>query len=255
MKYEYLAKYTDEGIKKTIDVVGIALLTILTIRSLIEFLQWTLETYWLKRDDTKIGQRSFKGIVVVLKVLIWGAGITFLLDNLGFEITTVIAGLGIGGRGTNVTDSLFFGNTKMANIIFEGDGNTVRNSQVIGEVDDSKPAAAGILFNAGRNNLVIDSTLERHNGSTLRTSADVRVGSGDVEINGNIIDTKMLSARTIIFGYPTYSSTHLTVQNYIAPNDNQSKVPKNFTLWRIDNQMNDAEPDFYFVALVQETHP
>ncbi len=87
----------DASINKTIDVVGIALVTILTIRSLIEFLLWTLETYWLKKDDTKIQQRSFKGIVVVLKVLIWGAGITFLLDNLGFEITTVIAGLGIGG--------------------------------------------------------------------------------------------------------------------------------------------------------------
>ncbi|MDF2930464.1 MAG: Mechanosensitive ion channel [Anaerospora sp.] len=33
----------------------------------------------------------------VLRVAIWGIGLVFLLDNLGFQISTVIAGLGIGG--------------------------------------------------------------------------------------------------------------------------------------------------------------
>ncbi len=33
----------------------------------------------------------------VIKVAVWGIGIAFLLDNLGFKISTVIAGLGIGG--------------------------------------------------------------------------------------------------------------------------------------------------------------
>ncbi|MEE9594372.1 MAG: mechanosensitive ion channel family protein, partial [Candidatus Hydrothermarchaeales archaeon] len=38
-----------------------------------------------------------KAIRPVIKVFIWGFGVIFLLDNLGFEISTVVAGLGIGG--------------------------------------------------------------------------------------------------------------------------------------------------------------
>ena len=33
----------------------------------------------------------------VIKVAVWGLGVTFLLDNLGFKISAVVAGLGIGG--------------------------------------------------------------------------------------------------------------------------------------------------------------
>ena len=42
-------------------------------------------------------QRSLKGILRVIRVVIWGLAIVFFLDNLGFKISTVIAGLGIGG--------------------------------------------------------------------------------------------------------------------------------------------------------------
>jgi small-conductance mechanosensitive channel len=56
-----------------------------------------LETHWLKKEQDEAKKRSVKGIVPVIKVIIWGIGIAFLLDNLGFEISTIIAGLGIGG--------------------------------------------------------------------------------------------------------------------------------------------------------------
>ncbi|OQX84714.1 MAG: hypothetical protein B6D55_08545 [Candidatus Omnitrophica bacterium 4484_70.2] len=42
-------------------------------------------------------ERSLKGILRVAKVLVWGLAIVFFLDNLGFKVSTVLAGLGIGG--------------------------------------------------------------------------------------------------------------------------------------------------------------
>lgn len=33
----------------------------------------------------------------IIKTILWGTGIFFLLDNLGFKISSIIAGLGIGG--------------------------------------------------------------------------------------------------------------------------------------------------------------
>ena len=50
-----------------------------------------------KRGKSESLERSLKGITGVLKIIICGLAITFFLDNLGFKISAVIAGLGIGG--------------------------------------------------------------------------------------------------------------------------------------------------------------
>ena len=42
-------------------------------------------------------ERSLQGILKITKLIIWGIAIVFFLDNMGFKISAVIAGLGIGG--------------------------------------------------------------------------------------------------------------------------------------------------------------
>jgi small-conductance mechanosensitive channel len=85
------------GTGKVIDILGIILLTIIGVRFLVLLLVYVLETHWLKKEEDEAKKRGVKGIVPVIKVLIWGIGLAFLLDNLGFKVSTVIAGLGIGG--------------------------------------------------------------------------------------------------------------------------------------------------------------
>lgn len=81
---------------KAIDVVGVALLTILGIRFVSQIVEYAIKNYWLKEaEETKV--TSLKGLLPAITIIIWGLGIIFLLDNLGFKISTVIAGLGIGG--------------------------------------------------------------------------------------------------------------------------------------------------------------
>lgn len=41
--------------------------------------------------------RQLAGLLVVLNVVVWSIGILMLVSNLGYDITTIIAGLGIGG--------------------------------------------------------------------------------------------------------------------------------------------------------------
>ncbi|MBK5094968.1 MAG: mechanosensitive ion channel family protein, partial [Deltaproteobacteria bacterium] len=41
--------------------------------------------------------RALHGFMTLIRVVVWGLATVFLLDNLGFRISTVIAGLGIGG--------------------------------------------------------------------------------------------------------------------------------------------------------------
>lgn len=86
-----------DAIRRGADMLWVIVLTISLLRLLVSIIDYALERYWLNRqgDDTK--EKSLKGILAVIKVVVWGIGLTFLLDNLGFKVSAVIAGLGIGG--------------------------------------------------------------------------------------------------------------------------------------------------------------
>ncbi|OGS12907.1 MAG: hypothetical protein A2234_10980 [Elusimicrobia bacterium RIFOXYA2_FULL_58_8] len=79
----------------------LVLLVVFTYRA-VTMLQHLL-SYWLKkamagRELSGEAQDSvMHGTQVVLKALVWVAAGLFILDNLGVNITTLIAGLGIGG--------------------------------------------------------------------------------------------------------------------------------------------------------------
>lgn len=86
-------------VKPSVDLIlnGI-LITIITfyaIRTLIAFLNYSIQVYSTRRDPA--GVASMKGISTFISIFVWGLGLVFLLDNLGFEVSAVIAGLGIGG--------------------------------------------------------------------------------------------------------------------------------------------------------------
>ncbi len=84
-------------LSKLVNVLGIVFLTILTIRFLIAALDHAFEKYWLKMIGDPKRESSIRAIRPVLLVIVWGFALVFLLDNLGFKITAVVAGLGIGG--------------------------------------------------------------------------------------------------------------------------------------------------------------
>ena len=86
-----------DPISRTVDIAGIVILTFFGLRLIMALINYTLETYWIKKEVDMSRQRSLKGVITILKVVVWGIGITFLLDNLGFKISAVVAGLGIGG--------------------------------------------------------------------------------------------------------------------------------------------------------------
>jgi small-conductance mechanosensitive channel len=86
-----------DSISRTIEIAGIVILTIFGLRLILALINYSLETYWIKKEIDMSRQRSLKGIITIVKVAVWGIGITFLLDNLGFKISAVVAGLGIGG--------------------------------------------------------------------------------------------------------------------------------------------------------------
>jgi len=55
-------------------------------------------SYFFRQFESKGEQvKQARGILLIVKIVLWIIGIIFLIDNLGYDITTIIAGLGIGG--------------------------------------------------------------------------------------------------------------------------------------------------------------
>jgi len=86
-------------VRRAVNVLGVVALTVFAIRLIIELMDYVLLTIWLGKEEEGKSEKkaSLKGILNIAKIIVWGLGIVFLLDNLGFKISAVIAGLGIGG--------------------------------------------------------------------------------------------------------------------------------------------------------------
>ncbi|MDZ4183366.1 MAG: mechanosensitive ion channel family protein [Desulfuromonadales bacterium] len=74
----------------------VIVLTYCFLKATTEFLKHLSKAY-IKNEEGEDRARQIKGLTTFLNVVIWVLGLMFLLDNLGFKITSVVAGLGIGG--------------------------------------------------------------------------------------------------------------------------------------------------------------
>ncbi|MBL7091998.1 MAG: mechanosensitive ion channel family protein [Candidatus Omnitrophica bacterium] len=84
-------------LKRIIDITGMAILTLFTARLATALVGYGFNVYRAKRGKDISLERSLNGILKVIKTVVWALAIIFFLDNLGFKISAVIAGLGIGG--------------------------------------------------------------------------------------------------------------------------------------------------------------
>jgi small-conductance mechanosensitive channel len=84
-------------VDRIIDIAGIVLMTALVILFTVSIVRYSFEEYSRKQGEDATSDRALKGVVSLATVLVWITGALFLLDNLGFKISTVVAGLGIGG--------------------------------------------------------------------------------------------------------------------------------------------------------------
>jgi len=85
-------------IVRTLKAAGIILLAIFLVQFVVALVQFGLKEYSIRnREDNPAHDRALKAISSLLNVFVWIIGILFILDNLGFKISTVLAGLGIGG--------------------------------------------------------------------------------------------------------------------------------------------------------------
>lgn len=87
---------------KVQDILDVALtvaVTFLVIRLVSSTIQSLLEMYVRKKNEDHADERvkQLSGLMLIINVVIWVIGLVFLFDNMGYNVTAVIAGLGVGG--------------------------------------------------------------------------------------------------------------------------------------------------------------
>lgn len=82
---------------KLIDVINIIIVTILVIRFISAIILMMLTRYVRQQTDGEEKVKQLYGVMVIINIFIWSIGILFLFDNLGYDVTTIVASLGIGG--------------------------------------------------------------------------------------------------------------------------------------------------------------
>ncbi|MBC8414193.1 MAG: mechanosensitive ion channel family protein [Nitrospira sp.] len=86
-----------DGVSTATKIIFAVALTYFIVRAITAFISYSLEHYFTRKYEQTGKIHSLHGVLTISRIIVWSVGITLLLDNLGFEITAVVAGLGIGG--------------------------------------------------------------------------------------------------------------------------------------------------------------
>ena len=86
-----------EKISNVINLISILVTAIIFIKITVSVFKYLFSVYLTKKEYAPERRKQLNGIVFIASFLIWTIGTLFLLDNLGFKISTVVAGLGVGG--------------------------------------------------------------------------------------------------------------------------------------------------------------
>jgi small-conductance mechanosensitive channel len=67
------------------------------VRLVNNFIQLSISGYMRRRGETEDRIKHLHGLLVVVKVIVWVVGLLTLANNFGFNVSTLLASLGIGG--------------------------------------------------------------------------------------------------------------------------------------------------------------
>jgi len=67
------------------------------LRAITSTVQYLVRAFLAKQEEGELKQKQARGLIIIAKCIIWILGIVFVLNNLGYNVSTIIAGLGIGG--------------------------------------------------------------------------------------------------------------------------------------------------------------
>ncbi|MEO0330367.1 MAG: mechanosensitive ion channel family protein [Bacteroidota bacterium] len=86
-----------ETANEAIRIAALVVITFFSIRFISSVVLMLLRSYVRQQKNGEEKVKQLGGVMLIFNVLIWSAGLLVLLDNLGVNVTAMVAGLGIGG--------------------------------------------------------------------------------------------------------------------------------------------------------------
>jgi small-conductance mechanosensitive channel len=83
--------------ERVLEVATAVVLTFFLLRLISSTILILLQTRIRKQEHGEEKVNQLGGLMIVINIIIWILGLVFLFDNLGYNVTTIITGLGIGG--------------------------------------------------------------------------------------------------------------------------------------------------------------
>ncbi len=84
-------------IERYFNIIIIALFIFYIVKFIISLFSYFLDNYWIKKEKDSTRITALRGIETFLKIILWSIAFIVFLDNLGVQISALLAGLGIGG--------------------------------------------------------------------------------------------------------------------------------------------------------------
>lgn len=86
-----------QRLDRVLQIAILAVAVFFTVNIISNVFSYLFTQFAARGDQENPQVKQAKGILLMLKIVLWIAAIIFLVDNLGYNITTIITGLGIGG--------------------------------------------------------------------------------------------------------------------------------------------------------------
>ncbi len=84
-------------VEKIIFAAMLFVLTFYVLRIITTSLKYFIFNFLKRQEDSETKEKQARGLIIIINVVLWMLGVVFLLDNLGYDVSAIIAGLGIGG--------------------------------------------------------------------------------------------------------------------------------------------------------------
>ncbi|HMV11192.1 MAG TPA: mechanosensitive ion channel family protein [Cyclobacteriaceae bacterium] len=83
--------------EKIVDIATAVVIAYFVIRLISAVIQTMITSSIRKQENGEIKIKQIGGLMIIINMVIWILGLVFLLDNLGYDVTTILTGVGIGG--------------------------------------------------------------------------------------------------------------------------------------------------------------
>lgn len=86
-----------DKVARVVEIAASVVVTYFILRLLSAIILYLLQNRIRRQERGEEKIRQLGGLMLIINFIIWIIGLVFLFDNLGYNVTTIITGLGIGG--------------------------------------------------------------------------------------------------------------------------------------------------------------